>query len=98
MRYVRITESLEIPLAALPTLQKAPTLPKPTVKTLVTLARPTGFEAVEYPMLRGAGLLELVGARWYVSESRLRERLPDVCERLTFWLETAGAAAREGEP
>jgi hypothetical protein len=33
-------------------------------------------------MLRAAGLLELVGARWYVSASRLRERLPDVYDRV----------------
>lgn len=48
MRYVRITESLEIPLAALPTLQRAPTLPKLPAKTLVTLARPKGFEPLTY--------------------------------------------------
>ena len=33
-------------------------------------------------MLRAAGLLELVGSRWYVGESRLRERLPDVYDRV----------------
>lgn len=33
-------------------------------------------------MLRGAGLLQLVGARWHVGEARLRERLPDVYDRV----------------
>lgn len=33
-------------------------------------------------MLRGAGVLEQVGARWYVGEARLRERLPDVYDRV----------------
>jgi len=33
-------------------------------------------------MLRGAALLEKVGGRWYVGEARLRERLPDVHERI----------------
>jgi integrase len=51
MRYVRITESLEIPLAALPTLSKAPALPFAHRETAVTLARPIGFE----PMTYGSG-------------------------------------------
>lgn len=33
-------------------------------------------------LLRAAGILELVGGRWYVGESRLRERLPDVYDRV----------------
>jgi hypothetical protein len=33
-------------------------------------------------MLRGAGVLELIGERWFVAESRLRERLPDVYDRV----------------
>lgn len=33
-------------------------------------------------MLRGAGILELVGGRWKVGESRLRDRLPDVYDRV----------------
>lgn len=32
-------------------------------------------------MLRGAGILEKIGGRWYVRESRLRERLPDIHDR-----------------
>lgn len=32
--------------------------------------------------LRRAGILELHGGRWVVSESRLRERLPDVYDRV----------------
>lgn len=33
-------------------------------------------------MLRAAGVLEQVGARWYVGEARLRGRLPDVYDRV----------------
>lgn len=33
-------------------------------------------------LLRGAGILELIGSRLYVSESGLRERLPDVYDRV----------------
>jgi hypothetical protein len=33
-------------------------------------------------LLRGAGILERIGERWYVGESRLRERLPDVYDRV----------------
>jgi hypothetical protein len=33
-------------------------------------------------MLRACGLLERIGERWFVSESRLRERLPDVYDRV----------------
>lgn len=33
-------------------------------------------------MLRGAGILERIGERWYVGETRLRERLPDVYDRV----------------
>jgi hypothetical protein len=33
-------------------------------------------------LMRAAGLLELVGSRWFVSEARLRERLPDVHHRV----------------
>lgn len=33
-------------------------------------------------LLRGAGILERIGDRWYVGESRLRERLPDVYDRV----------------
>lgn len=33
-------------------------------------------------LLRGAGILELIGGRWYVGEARLRERLPDVYDRV----------------
>lgn len=33
-------------------------------------------------MLRAAGLLELEGSRWYVDEERLRQRLPDVYDRV----------------
>jgi len=35
--------------------------------------------------LRGAGLLERRGPRWRVSESRLRERLPDIYDRVYAW-------------
>lgn len=33
-------------------------------------------------MLRGAGILEQIGARWFVGHTRLRERLPDVYDRV----------------
>ncbi len=33
-------------------------------------------------LLRAAGILEQIGERWYVGESRLRERLPDVYDRV----------------
>ncbi len=33
-------------------------------------------------MLRAAGILERIGDRWYVGESRLRERLPEVYDRM----------------
>jgi len=33
-------------------------------------------------LLRAVGILELVGSRWFVAESRLRERLPDVYDRV----------------
>lgn len=33
-------------------------------------------------MLRSAGVIEQVGARWYVGEARLRGRLPDVYDRV----------------
>lgn len=33
-------------------------------------------------MLRGAGVLEQVGSRWFVGEARLRGRLPDVYDRV----------------
>lgn len=33
-------------------------------------------------LLRAAGILELIGGRWYVGEARLRERLPDVYDRV----------------
>jgi hypothetical protein len=33
-------------------------------------------------LLGGAGILERIGERWYVRESRLRERLPDVYDRV----------------
>ncbi len=33
-------------------------------------------------LLAGAGVLEQVGGRWYVGETRLRERLPDVYDRV----------------
>jgi hypothetical protein len=33
-------------------------------------------------LLRAAGILEKIGERWYVGESRLRERLPDVYDRV----------------
>lgn len=45
-------------------------------------------------MLRGAGILELIGVRWFVSESRLRERLPDIYDRVYEFLRSA-VAARE---
>lgn len=32
--------------------------------------------------LRRAGILELHGGRWVVSETRLRDRLPDVYDRV----------------
>lgn len=40
--------------------------------------------------LRRAGILELHGKHWVVSEARLRERLPDVYDRVftVFVLET----------
>lgn len=33
-------------------------------------------------LLRAVGILEQVGERWYVGEARLRERLPDVYDRV----------------
>lgn len=47
-------------------------------------------------LLRAAGILELVGGRWYVGESRLRERLPDVYDRVyeAFALDTGQAASK----
>jgi len=36
--------------------------------------------------LRRAGILEQVGVRWYVSEARLRARLPDVYDRVYQYL------------
>lgn len=33
-------------------------------------------------LLRRAGILERIGGRWLVGESQLRERLPEVYERL----------------
>jgi integrase len=47
MKYVRITEVLEVPLAALPKLQKAATVPfalRPAPEPSIFSARPKGFE------------------------------------------------------
>jgi hypothetical protein len=33
-------------------------------------------------LLRAVGILELIGERWFVAESRLRDRLPDVYDRV----------------
>ncbi len=33
-------------------------------------------------LLKGAGILEKIGGRWLVGESRLRERLPEVYDRI----------------
>ena len=33
-------------------------------------------------LLSGAGILEKIGGRWMVGESRLRERLPEVYDRV----------------
>lgn len=33
-------------------------------------------------LLRRVGILELIGERWFVPESKLRERLPDVYDRV----------------
>ncbi len=33
-------------------------------------------------LLRGAGILERIGERWFVGETRLRERLPEVYDRV----------------
>ncbi len=37
-------------------------------------------------MLTRAGILEKIGGHWYVSESRLRERLPDVYDRVYAYI------------
>jgi len=37
-------------------------------------------------LLRAAGILEQVGDRWYVGETRLRERLPDVYDRVYTYI------------
>ena len=37
-------------------------------------------------MLHRAGILEKLGGHWVVGESRLRERLPDVYERVFAWV------------
>lgn len=36
--------------------------------------------------LRNAGILERIGDRWYVGDSRLRERLPDVYDRVYTYI------------
>ena len=33
-------------------------------------------------LLRAVGILEQVGGRWYVGESKLRDRLPDLYDRV----------------
>lgn len=42
-------------------------------------------------LLRGAGILERNGWRWKVGESRLRESLPDVYDRVFTWFELGDA-------
>jgi hypothetical protein len=37
-------------------------------------------------LLRAAGILEQVGERWYVGDTRLRERLPDVYDRVYAYI------------
>jgi hypothetical protein len=37
-------------------------------------------------LLRAAGILEQLGDRWYVGEARLRERLPDVYDRVYAYI------------
>jgi hypothetical protein len=37
-------------------------------------------------MLRRAGILERLGGAWVVGDSRLRERLPDVYERVFAYI------------
>jgi hypothetical protein len=41
-------------------------------------------------LIRRAGLAELVGGRWYVGETRLREGLPEVYERVFTYFEHRG--------
>jgi hypothetical protein len=48
-------------------------------------------------LLRGAGVLERIGGRWYVGEARLRERLPDVYDRVyAHFLLAPAAPPRNG--
>jgi len=47
-------------------------------------------------LLLAAGVLKLVGARWYVGEARLRERLPDVYDRVVEYLMMPLAGPRLG--
>jgi hypothetical protein len=35
--------------------------------------------------LQRSGILEKIGGHWLVSESRLRERLPDMYDRVFHW-------------
>lgn len=36
-------------------------------------------------LLRGAGILKKIGAGWFVGESELRERLPELYDRVYWW-------------
>jgi hypothetical protein len=40
--------------------------------------------------LRAVGILQCIGKRYYVGDSRLRERLPDDYERVYLWFEASG--------
>jgi len=41
-------------------------------------------------LLLGAGILVRIGGRWYAGESQLRERLPEVYDRVYAWFVLAG--------
>jgi hypothetical protein len=45
-------------------------------------------------LLRAAGILEQLGERWYVGETRLLERLPDVYDRVLAYIVFGGSARR----
>lgn len=44
--------------------------------------------------LRRAGVLDRIGSRWLVSEAKLRDRLPDVYERVFSYVEDRDGPSR----
>lgn len=49
-------------------------------------------------LLRRVGILQQIGERWFVAESRLRERLPDVYDRVYEAHMLGGAVPSKATP